>query len=86
MVEDVCTHVMVLNAGRRRFLGSLQKFRDTFIADDNLIDASSLEQAFFGALSNVEDALETELGTDTSDTSLSDAAGIQNVSQNTPQA
>lgn len=62
MVEDVCTHVMVLNAGRRRFLGSLEEFRNAFIANkDELIDASSLEQAFFSSLSKVEDVLETEL-------------------------
>lgn len=84
MVEDVCTHVMVLNAGRRRFLGSLQKFRDTFIADDKLIDASSLEQAFFGALSNVEDCLETELGN--AAIMADQRCGTQNVSPRIPQS
>lgn len=62
MVEDICTHVLVLNSGRRKFFGTLDELRERFrVGDDNNIDAASLEQAFFSALSQAEDALADEL-------------------------
>ena len=62
MVEDICTHVLVLNSGRRKFFGELDELRKRFqVGDDNNIDASSLEQAFFSALNEVDDALSSEL-------------------------
>ena len=52
MVQDICTHVLVLNSGTRKFFGELDELRQRFpVGDGENIDASSLEQAFFSALS-----------------------------------
>ena len=53
MVEDICSHVLVLNAGVCKFFGPLVEFRNRFLDNEN-IDAASLERAFFSALSEVE--------------------------------
>ncbi len=60
MVEDICSHVLVLNAGRRKFFGTLEQLRIQY-ADGDLQNARTLEEAFFSALSEVEDELITEL-------------------------
>ena len=41
MLEDICTHVLVLNRGRTRFLGTLAEFKSQFRGD--------LETSFFEA-------------------------------------
>ena len=46
MVEDVCTHVMILEAGIQRFFGSLDQLRDSFGRQDG---AASLEAIYFAA-------------------------------------
>jgi ABC-2 type transport system ATP-binding protein len=46
MVEDVCTHVMILEAGTQRFFGSLEHLRDSF---DRQNGAVSLETIYFAA-------------------------------------
>jgi len=48
MVEDLCTHVLILDQGVQRFCGSLDELRETFDRDD--ADAS-LEEIFFAATS-----------------------------------
>jgi ABC-2 type transport system ATP-binding protein len=45
MVEDICTHVLVLNSGRKRFFGSIEELRYEFGND-----TASLEDIFFRAL------------------------------------
>ncbi|MEM7311566.1 MAG: ABC transporter ATP-binding protein [Planctomycetota bacterium] len=45
MVEDICTHVLVLSSGRKRFLGSIEELRYEFGND-----TASLEDIFFRAL------------------------------------
>jgi ABC-2 type transport system ATP-binding protein len=47
MVEDICTHVLVLREGEKRFLGHVEELNQTFGSGDN--DAS-LEEAFFQAI------------------------------------
>jgi ABC-2 type transport system ATP-binding protein len=48
MVEDLCTHVLILDRGVQRFFGSLEELRETF----NRVDAAaSLEDIFFAATS-----------------------------------
>ena len=62
MVQDICTHVLVLNSGRLKFFGELSELRKRFpVGDGENIDASSLEQAFFSALSEVEHTVADEL-------------------------
>lgn len=47
MVEDICTHVLILDAGRQRFCGSIAELRSTFA---DLHDDASLEEIFFRAI------------------------------------
>ncbi len=49
MVEDVCTHVMILDSGKQRFLGSLEQLRETF---GSQAEDASLETIFFAATSD----------------------------------
>jgi ABC-2 type transport system ATP-binding protein len=46
MVEDVCTHVMILESGEQRFFGSLEQLHDSFDCQDG---AASLETIYFAA-------------------------------------
>ncbi|MFK7766760.1 MAG: ABC transporter ATP-binding protein [Mariniblastus sp.] len=61
MVEDICTHVLVLNSGNRKFFGTLEELREKFSTGDGHDDSGSLEHAFFSALSQVETAVGEEL-------------------------
>ncbi len=61
MVEDICTHVLVLNSGKCKFYGTLCELRKKFGNEDDCEDAASLEHAFFSALSEVEEAFEQEI-------------------------
>ncbi len=49
MVEDICTHVLILNAGQERYSGTLEDLRSEF-ADS--ADDVSLEDIFFRAVGN----------------------------------
>jgi ABC-2 type transport system ATP-binding protein len=51
IVEDICTHVLILNAGQERFCGTLDEFRSTFAVDN---ENASLEQAYFLATAQVD--------------------------------
>ncbi|MFQ5730770.1 MAG: ABC transporter ATP-binding protein [Planctomycetaceae bacterium] len=44
MVEDICTHVLILDKGRQRFCGTLQELTRTFVSSDA---GASLERIFF---------------------------------------
>ncbi len=44
MVEDICTHVLILNAGKSRFFGSLDELKETFVTSEH---EATLEQIFF---------------------------------------
>lgn len=58
MVEDICSHVMVLDQGKRRFFGSLAELRQKYnMQNSNSDDPATLETAFFNALSELEEAL-----------------------------
>jgi ABC-2 type transport system ATP-binding protein len=46
MVEDLCTHVLILDQGAQRFFGPLEELRTSFQQDDA---AASLEEIFFAA-------------------------------------
>lgn len=48
MVEDLCTHVLILDAGTQRFFGPLDELRKSFEYVD---PAASLEEIFFAATS-----------------------------------
>lgn len=46
MVEDVCTHVLILDSGQQRFCGTMGEMKAVFAAEDH---DSSLEDIFFRA-------------------------------------
>lgn len=48
MVEDICTHVLVLTKGQKRFIGDLDELKSEFASHDG---ESSLEEVFFNAVS-----------------------------------
>jgi len=76
MVEDICSHVLVLNSGSRKFFGELDDLRKKFkVGDDSNIDAASLEEAFFSALSDVDQAINEELSGQTMVSADSGSAG-----------
>ena len=49
MVEDICTHVLILKQGQQRFFGTLAELKSLFTAS---CDSASLEQIFFHATEN----------------------------------
>jgi ABC-2 type transport system ATP-binding protein len=49
MVEDLCTHVLILDGGVQRFYGTVEELRKTF---DHVDAAASLEDIFFAATSS----------------------------------
>jgi ABC-2 type transport system ATP-binding protein len=46
MVEDICTHVLILDAGQQRFCGPIDELKSVFCGDQH---DSSLEDIFFRA-------------------------------------
>ncbi len=50
MVEDICTHVLILSEGQRRFFGPVDELRTTFGVEAN---RESLEEIFFKAIAPV---------------------------------
>ncbi len=58
MVEDICTHVLVLDEGKLRFFGTLADLRQKYInQEDDSQDPATLESAFFRTLSEIEDVV-----------------------------
>ena len=51
MVEDLCTHILILNSGRQRFFGTLAKLKESFLSEEQQL---SLERIFFLATSSSE--------------------------------
>jgi ABC-2 type transport system ATP-binding protein len=48
MVEDLCTHVLILDRGVQRFFGPVGELRTSF---DHIDESASLEDIFFAATS-----------------------------------
>ena len=44
MVEDICTHILLLDEGRQKFFGPIERLTDAFNSQDA---DTSLEQIFF---------------------------------------
>jgi ABC-2 type transport system ATP-binding protein len=51
VVEDLCTHVLILDSGQERFLGSLDAFKSEYATDN---ESASLEQAYFLATAQAD--------------------------------
>lgn len=61
MVEDICSHVLVLDAGRSKFFGTADELRKRYLEQDQPASAATLEHAFFLALTEAETAVTQEL-------------------------
>lgn len=53
MVEDICTHILLLGGGRQRFFGTVDELRQQFASADG---RASLEEIFFRATGDSADA------------------------------
>ena len=51
MVEDLCTHLLILDSGRQRFFGTLEELRQSFLSREQQL---SLERIFFLATGSSE--------------------------------
>jgi hypothetical protein len=51
MVEDICSHLLILDHGQRRFFGPVADAREAF---DNLQADATLEEVFFRATESVD--------------------------------
>jgi ABC-2 type transport system ATP-binding protein len=60
VVEDICTHVLVLNSGQCKFFGTLLELQERY-SNKSTNDTTTLEDAFFSALSAVETQLVNEV-------------------------
>lgn len=50
MVEDICTHVLILESGRKKFTGSIEQLKNEYA--NSSTDENSLEEIFFTAVNN----------------------------------
>lgn len=48
MVEDICSHVLVLKEGQRQFVGTLDELKSQFANEGT---TATLEDVFFSAVS-----------------------------------
>ena len=55
MVEDICTHVLILTEGKQRFFGPLDEVHQAFASDVQTTSAT-LEEVFFRATELLESA------------------------------
>lgn len=72
MVEDICTHVLILNTGEKKFLGTLDELRTRFSNSDSdgkggEQDKTSLEDIFFRAIDSNSEATEATEASKTSE-------------------
>ena len=49
MVEDICSHVMILESGERKFLGQIEELKQQFSGKENE-ELSSLEEIYFATM------------------------------------
>jgi len=49
MVEDICTHVLILETGKRQFFGSLDELKQQFASTTN-DETKSLEEIYFATI------------------------------------
>lgn len=73
MVEDICSQILILDCGERRFWGSNEEFKQRFAQSENN-DSNTLEAAFFSSL--------TELGQDLASTIHGTTGATDRNSQN----
>ena len=50
MVEDLCSHALILDAGKSKFFGTLKELREHFSQNFAIAGETTLEHAYFAAL------------------------------------
>ncbi|MDB4539980.1 ABC transporter ATP-binding protein [Saprospiraceae bacterium] len=50
MVEDICSHALILDSGQTKFFGTLNELQTTFGSQTGDLNESSLENAYFAAV------------------------------------
>lgn len=63
MVEDICTHVMILERGKQKFFGTLAQLRTT-VGKEADSELESLEEIYFATLDLIEPAAAESQPTD----------------------
>ncbi len=74
MVEDICTHVLILNQGQERFSGRFGQLQETFGEAGRNI---SLEEIFFRAIDADQSTLANGAAQRSTDSTLSTQAAVQ---------
>ena len=59
MVEDICTHVMVLDHGRKKFFGTVEALGEKCSQSPD--DSTTLEEAFLSVLNKLDESLCAEM-------------------------
>jgi len=54
MVEDICSHVLIIDRGEMKFFGSLSEIKNQARDDEHASTNNSLEEVFFAALSECQ--------------------------------
>ena len=53
MVEDICSHVMILDCGKRKFFGEIEELQQQF-SDEKSTEQRTLEEIYFATMEMVE--------------------------------
>ncbi len=56
MVEDICTHVLILEKGQKQFFGSLEELKQSF-SDSSADESRTLEEIYFATI-GIQDQLD----------------------------
>jgi len=66
MVEDICSHVLIIDRGEMKFFGSLSEIKNQALDNEDASTNNSLEEVFFAALSECQaDVHQVVAGTST---------------------
>jgi len=68
MVEDICSHVMILERGKQKFFGTLAQLRET-VGKEADSELESLEEIYFATLDLIEPSAQSETPAAASDAS-----------------
>ena len=65
MVEDICSHVLIIDRGQMKFHGSLDQIKAQASNSDHSSSETSLEEVFFAALGDCQSEIRQALNSET---------------------
>ena len=71
MVEDICSHVLIIDRGELKFYGSLEEIKSETQANDQSCSETSLEEVFFAALGDCQTEIQQAIHGSTAGTQAS---------------